>query len=115
IEAGADLTRIERLGDGELPSAGPQGKEPLLPKITKEGLDRGEARKRAEVGPAVADLPSRREQSREIVSHRDLEIGICLIVFPDGVKERLVLFDQASFDQQRLALRLAQDVVDAPD
>ena len=78
-------------------------------------VDRRCRRIRPEVATAVVDELPGALDAREVVGHRDLDVGVALVVLEPDVEPRLVALDELGFEEQRLADRVRQGVVDLRD
>ena len=78
-------------------------------------VDRGRRRIRPEVAAAVLDELPRPLDPREVVGHRDLDVRVALVVLEPDVEPRPEPLDQVRLEEERLADRVGQGVLDVDD
>ena len=98
---------------GDLLGAGAVGEE-LLQQV-KRTTHRSGRRIRTEVARTVIVMPPGEIDAREFVCQVDLDVWVRLVILQMGVVTRHVFLDERVLKQQRLALRLHDDVLKVAD
>ena len=93
--------------------AGPEREE--APDEVHRLVDAAGRRVRPEIAAAVVDELPGALDAREVVGHGDLDVGVALVVLEADVEARLVALDEGGLEEQRLAHRVDDRVVDLGD
>ena len=122
LDAGAlaalDVVEEARSGEGPLAvldvdRAGPEREE--APDEVHGLVDGAGRRIRPEIAAAVLDELAGPLDAREVVRLRDLDVGVALVVLEPDVEARPVALDQVGFEEEGLADRIGDRVLDVLD